>query len=148
LYFFVAVSLICCIWSDIYRAYFDPKTSNNHQGYLLWEQWLAQATAPHHAIYLNFDFPDAGKSAGFAQTIYFLGNYWLYPQRVLVADPSIPIGEGHDILKNNSYPGDRWLLDHDVLSVMTIIMDEQRQLPYVKSVRWLGASRGTESRGG
>ncbi len=144
----VVISLICCIWSDVYREYFDPKTWNNRKGYALWEYWLEKSTAPGRAIFIHFDFSDRGRNAGFAQTIYYLGVYDLYPQRALVADPAVLINDGHDILHNNSNPNDPWLLDHGVGSIMSVIMDPHRNLPVVNSVRFLGQPRTTESHGG
>jgi len=134
----VVISLICCIWSDVYREYFDSKTWNNRKGYARWENWLRESTAPGNAIVIHYDFPDQGKNAAFAQTIYYLGNYCLYPQRALVSNPSAIINDGHDILRNNYNPDDPWLGANGAGSIMTVIMDSQRQLPFVKSVRFLG----------
>jgi hypothetical protein len=144
----VVISLICCIWSDVYREFFDPSTSNNRRGYALWEYWLEESTIPRHAIFLQFDFPDKNKNAAFAQTIDYVGTYHLYPQPVLVADPSVLINDGHDILRNNSTPSDSWLRDHGVGSVMSVIMDPQKNLPFVKSIRFLIQPPTTDSHGG
>jgi len=144
----VVASFVCCLWSDIYREYFDPSTANNRHGYALWQHWIEEWTFPGRGIFLQYDFRDQGKNPAFAQTIYFLGVYCLYPQRPLVADPSILINDGHDILKNNSYPSEQWLMDHGVSSIMTIVMDPRRDLPVIKSVYPLGQPSGPASNGG
>jgi hypothetical protein len=131
----VLASLACCICSNIYRELYDVKTINNRKGEALWQAYLEDATNPGQNIFLKFDYGEHGENAAFAQTIYFLGVYRLYPRRPLVADPSVMINDGHDILRNNDLPDDQWLRDHGVGSVMSIIMSQRQNLPYVKFVR-------------
>jgi hypothetical protein len=131
----VAVSLACCIWSNVYRELFDIKTSNNRKGEALWEAFIADSTPPGQGIFFKYEFGDRGENAAFAQTIYFLGVYRVYPRRVLVADPAVMINDGHNILKNNTYPSDPWLREQGISSVLSVIMSARQNLPYVKSVR-------------
>jgi hypothetical protein len=126
-----------CIGFDADRLLMKQALSRLSEPYALWDGWVAKATAPGRGIFLKFeDFPQS--KAGYAQNIYFRAVYSLYPQRALVSDPSATINNARDLLKNNSLPSDRWLLDHGVGSVMTIVMDPDRHLPVIRDVRWLG----------
>jgi len=105
--------------------------------YSKWDAWLENALEPGRGIFLDFpNFPKA--SAGYAQDIYFHAIYVLYPRPVLVSDPGVTINSAWDILANNTYPSERWLLDWHVGSVMSVEMDKKQKLPVVKSVHWLG----------
>jgi len=133
----VLASLGWCIGCDIYRLFWVQEPSRAAFAYSKWDSWLENALEPGRGIFLDFsNFPMA--SAGFAQDIYFHGVYVLFPRRVLVSDPGLTINSARDILPNNTYPNERWLLDWGIGSVMSIEMDPKQKLPVVKHVHWLG----------
>jgi len=126
-----------CIGFDANRVFVNQALPKLSQPYGLWDSWLENSTAPGRGIFLKFeDFPE--RWAGYAQNIYFRAVYFLYPQWVLVSGPSATINKGQDLLKNNSLPSDRWLLDQGVDSVMSIVMDPKHDVPVIREVRWLG----------
>jgi hypothetical protein len=133
----ILTSMGLCIGFDVNRVFVNQGLSKLSEPYGLWDGWLESSTAPGRGIFLKFDdFPES--TAGYAQNVYFRAVYVLYPQRVLVSDPSATINKGQELLKYNSLPSDRWLLDQGVDSVMSIVMDPKHNVPVIREVRWLG----------
>jgi hypothetical protein len=60
-----------------------------------------------------------GHQRGYCTNLYFRANYILFPNRVLVGDPSAPINTADQILAANFLPTDKWLLDHQTPTVVT-----------------------------
>lgn len=132
----VLFSLGCCIWFDFNRAFVTRATAHLAETYPVVDGWMLYSATPTRGVFLKFDGFGA-KDVGYAQNIYFRGVYVLYPRPLLVSSPGARINDGFDILKFNWYPSDRWLLDHGVGSVLTIVMDRQKGLPVAEGLRRL-----------
>jgi hypothetical protein len=111
-------------WSvgiDVYNRFFV------RQQEIIMDRFAAQVdpfiiqAANGGGLYMRFDGFD-GRLAGYTTNFYFRGNYILYPQRVLVADPSVAINTPDQILAANSDYSDQWLINHDVPTELTYIM--------------------------
>jgi len=133
----VLTSVGLCIGFDFIRLFESNEPSHLAKTYHLWDGWLTYAVVPDRGLFLKFDHFPAG-DAGYAQNIYFRAVYDLYPQPLLATDLSKKISNGDELLTENQYPGDQWLRNHGVDSVMTIQMDAKRDLPVVSGIRWLG----------
>jgi hypothetical protein len=63
--------------------------------------------------FVNFNPPVHG---GYAQNIYFLSSYVLWPQRDYVGPPGVVINDGYQLLDANAkMPDEAWLAQHDVV---------------------------------
>lgn len=62
----------------------------------------------------------AGDSVSF---VYYRASYALYPRRIFVAPTDRVINDGRDILRIEFDPGQAWLQERDVASVMTVGSD-------------------------
>ena len=132
----ILISVGMCIQFDFNRIFILKKPERIAEPYRLWDNWISYDAAPGKGLFLSFEhFPEA--DAGYVQNIYYRAVYDLYPRPLLVSDPKIKISDGLDVMKYNKSPGDQWLLDHNVNSVMSIQMDKKKNLPIITNVRWL-----------
>jgi len=79
---------------------------------------LITQAAAGNGVYMRFVHFD-GAIAGFTTNFYFRANYILFPQRVLVGDPSAAINTPDQVLAANFIPDNAWLLSHDVPTLVT-----------------------------
>lgn len=69
-------------------------------------------------LYLRFS-NFLGEIAGFSTNFYFRAVYILYPQPVLVGDPSVVASFPDQVVANNFEPTDQWLFQHGIHTVLT-----------------------------
>jgi hypothetical protein len=85
------------------------------------DEQLTQA-AHGQGLYLRFtNFQ--GEIAGYVTNFYFRAVYILYPQPVLVGDPSVVASLPYKVLAGNFDPTDQWLLQHNIHTVLTYHYD-------------------------
>ncbi len=132
----VLASIAYCVQFDFTRLFITKAPTRIAQPYALWDGWIADAAAPGKGIFMDFDHVPA-TAGGYVQNIYYRAVYDLYPRPVYVTDPRLVINDGLAVLNHNESPGDQWLRDHGVDSVMTIEMDKKAKLPKVTNVHWL-----------
>ncbi len=74
------------------------------------------------------------KFGDYATNFYFRANYVLYPQRVLVGDPSAPINTAPQISHAQFLPDDQWLKEHQTPTILTIFCLPNRELHQLQFV--------------
>lgn len=102
----IAISIAIDASKNFYVHYMERVTARyvrvDHEAY---------QAAPSGGLYLRFvNF--RGNKIGFLTNYYFRDVYVLYPQRVLVGDPSIVINTPQEVLAANVPQTDAWLLAH------------------------------------
>jgi hypothetical protein len=72
-----------------------------------------------HSIATRFVNYIPPKHGGYAQNIYFLSSYVLWPQRDYVSPPGKVINDGFQLLAaNDELPDDAWLARRDVIGTL------------------------------
>jgi len=89
--------------------------------------------AYEHGLYLRF-INFQGRMLDAVTLIYFRACYILYPQPVLVGDPSVVANFPDQVLAGNFEPTDQWLLQHGIHSVLTYHYDRHHFLTHVRHV--------------
>lgn len=62
--------------------------------------------------------------------VYYRSGYTLYPRRVFVADHTMVINKGADIINSNFDPDEEWLDRNDIHSVVEVEYSPQRGIQY------------------
>jgi hypothetical protein len=87
-------------------------------------QRLSQQSTP---IFLKFG-DLTGSDIGFASTIYFRAVFTMFPNPVVVGDPSTSLFFAADILPANIDRNDGWLIAHHIGIVLAIRLDNGKLL--------------------
>ncbi|MGA3066126.1 MAG: hypothetical protein ABSF29_04680 [Tepidisphaeraceae bacterium] len=119
----VAAMLCGIVWSvgiDVYNRFFIqgagwPQIVMTR--YAVESDPMIARSAGGGGLYMRF--VNFGDRKGFITNLYFRANYILFPQRVLVGDPSAPINTVDQVLAANFIPDDSWLLSHNVPTMLT-----------------------------
>ncbi len=133
----MVASIGMCIGFDIDRQFYlrGPRLLN--QSLVDWDRYIHTETTPGRGVFLKF-LNFHGQSRQWAARIYFRAVYLLYPQPVLVTGPSVVVNNAPQILQDNSYPSDQWLMDRGVGSIVVVDFDPLKNRPVVLAVKWLG----------
>ncbi|HEY1923128.1 MAG TPA: hypothetical protein VGG44_10300 [Tepidisphaeraceae bacterium] len=132
----VAMSVGLCIGFDVHRQFYLRMPGLLNQSLADWDGYIRKETTPGRGVFLKFlNFHD--QSRQWSARIYFRAAYLLYPQPVLVTGPSVVVNTAPQLLQDNSYPSDRWLIDRGVGSIVVVDFDPLKNRPFVLAVKWL-----------
>jgi hypothetical protein len=133
----VLASIGMCIGFDIDRQFYLRGPQLLNQSLADWDRYIHAETTPGRGVFLKFlNFHDQARQ--WTARIYFRAVYLLYPQPVLVTGPSVVVNNAPQILQDNSYPSDQWLMGRRVGSIVVVDFDPLKKKPVVLAVKWLG----------
>jgi hypothetical protein len=130
-----AASLAAGICADFQDRFANPRMRSTAQSMISTDATV-RSLAQGNGLYLHFaGFPD--DMGAFVFTYYLRSFYALYPQNVLVGEPSEIIFSVEQLLAGNFDPSSSWLLDHRTWTEVTlnhnsdgsIVMTVQRVTP-------------------
>jgi len=121
---------------DVYRELWLAGPTRINSTYATWDGLIQHGAGPGRGVFLKFE-NFKGDALGYTTNIYFRAVYILYPQPVLVAPPDVVVNNAPQLIADNSYPNEQWLIDHGVGSIMFIDFDGFRKRPFVRGVQWL-----------
>jgi hypothetical protein len=133
----VVTSVGMCIGFDIYRQFYLGGPERLKQSIVDWDGYIHKESTPGRGVFLKFlNFHDQARQ--WTARIYFRAVYSMYPQPVLVTGPSGVVNTAPQLLEDNSYPSDQWLIDRGVGSIVVVDFDPLKNRPFILAVKWLG----------
>jgi hypothetical protein len=112
------VGICWSIWIDVQGRFATNREVIGVSRYVTGVDPYLTDAAAGGGLYLRFVGFDG--HGDYAANYYFRANYILFPQRVLVGDPSDTINTATQILAANSPRDESWFLAHGVPTVLTI----------------------------
>jgi hypothetical protein len=116
-----AAMLVGIAWSvgiDVQDRFFTRRQEIIMNRYATESDPMIAQAAAGGGLYIRF-IGFSGRVGGYASNLYFRANYILFPQRVLVGDPSAAINTPDQIVAANFVPDNSWLVSHNVPTILT-----------------------------